>query len=189
MKYPSFLIFGIILFGTLQFVSAQIVEPEKELEMELIVSDEEKIILFAGFAIAIIAIFLFLARDIILRKKTSYDSEDLESKKDKTYEKYHSDWSDDYEELGTRKNTKEDKEFREALENSTLPNYYKILEISQDATQEEIKNQYRKLAKKTHPDKTKDKEAEDSMIEINKAYEILSDKELREKYDKYFKPI
>ena len=186
MKKICLLVFVIALFGTTQMSLGQI-EPEKELEMELVVSDDDKIILFAGFIIAVIAIFLFLARDIILRRKTSYDSEDLESKKDKTYEKYHSDWSDDYEELGTRKNTKEDKEFREASENSTLPNYYKILEISQDATQDEIKNQYRKLAKRTHPDKTKDKETEDIMIEINKAYEILSDKELREKYDKYFK--
>ncbi|MDH3191481.1 MAG: DnaJ domain-containing protein [Nitrosopumilus sp.] len=171
----------------MQFVSGQVSESENELDMELIVSDEEKIILFAAFIIAIIGIFLFLARDIIMRKKTSYDSEELESKKDKTYEKYHSDWSDDYEELGTRKNTKEDKEFREAIENSSLPNYYKILETSQDATQEEIKNQYRKLAKKLHPDKTKDKEAESIMTQINKAYEVLSNEELKEKYDRYFK--
>ncbi|MCV0373552.1 MAG: DnaJ domain-containing protein [Nitrosarchaeum sp.] len=184
MKKVIFLIFGIILFGTMQFVLAQ--STEKELQMELVVSDEEKIILFAGFAIAVIAVFLFLARDIILRKKTKYDSEQLESKKDKTYEKYHSDWSDDYEELGKRKNTKEDKEFREAIENSTLPDYYKVLEVSQDATQEEIKSQYRKLAKKLHPDKTKNKETEEMMREINKAYEILSDSELREKYNKYF---
>ena len=54
-------------------------------------SDEEKIIIFGGFAIAVIGLFLFLARDIILRK-TTYDKEDLESKKDKTNEKYHSDW-------------------------------------------------------------------------------------------------
>jgi len=171
----------------MQFVSGQVSESENELDMELIVSDEEKIILFAAFIIAIVGIFLFLARDIIMRKKTSYDSEELESKKDKTYEKYHSDWSDDYEELGTRKNTKEDKEFREAIENSSLPNYYKILETSQDATQEEIKNQYRKLAKKLHPDKTKDKEAESIMTQINKAYEVLSNEELKEKYDRYFK--
>jgi len=41
----------------------------------------------------------------------------LESKKDKTFEKYHSDWGEDYEELGQRQNTAEDKEFRNAAIN------------------------------------------------------------------------
>ena len=154
--------------------------------MELEVSDEEKIILFAGFAIAVIAIFLFLARDIILRRNTSYEKEEFESKKDKTYEKYHSDWGDDYEDLGNRKNTKEDKEFRDAAINNELPNYYKILGVSEDATQDEIKNHFRELAKKTHPDKTKD-DSEEEMMELNNAYEILSDKERKEKYDRYLK--
>ena len=154
--------------------------------MELKVSDEEKIMLFGGFAIAIIAVFLFLARDIILRKKTSYDKEELDSKKDKTYEKYHSDWGDDYEELGNRKNTKEDEEFRNAASNDNLPNYYDILGISNDATQKEIKSKFRELAKKTHPDKTK-KDSEEEMVKLNKAYEVLSDEERREKYDKYLK--
>ena len=188
MQRTGFVIICILLINTVNFAIAQNDEPKKELKMELIVSDEQKIILFAVFAVAVIGLFIFLARDIILRKKTSYDSEELESKRDKTYEKYHSDWSDDYEELGRRKNTKEDKEFREAMENSNLPNYYDVLKVSQDATQEEIKNQYRKLAKKLHPDKTRQKETEETMIEINKAYEVLSNQELREKYDKYFKP-
>ena len=39
---------------------------------------------------------------------------------------------------------------------------------------------------KTHPDKTKE-DSENEMAELNKAYEILSDKELREKYDRYLK--
>ncbi|QUC65309.1 DnaJ domain-containing protein [Nitrosopumilus sp. K4] len=186
MKKISSAIIVVLLVSSTSIVFAQNNE-SKELQMELIVSDEEKIILFIGFTIAVIALFLYLARDIILRRKTSYDSEDMESKKDKTYEKYHSDWSDDYEDLGKRKNTKEDKEFREALENSELPDYYEVLEISQDATQEEIKKQYRALAKKLHPDKTKEKQTEEIMIKINEAYEVLSNQELREKYDKYFK--
>lgn len=155
------------------------------LDMELEVTDNEKIILFAGFIIAIIVIFLFLARDIILRKKTSYDKNDLESKKDKTYEKYHSDWGDDYEELGKRKNTIEEKEFRDASINNALSNYYDVLGVTKDATPEEIKNKFRELAKKTHPDKTK-KDSEEKMTEINKAYEVLSDEENRKAYDKYF---
>lgn len=172
----------VIIFGALQSADAQ----TKELDMELEVSDEEKIILFSGFAIAIIAIFLFLARDIILRRKTSYDKDEFESKKDKTYEKYHSDWGDDYEDLGNRKNSQEDKKFRNAAMNNELPDYYKILEVSKDATQEEIKNKFRELAKKMHPDKTK-KDSEEEMSQINKAYEVLSDKEQKEKYDKYLK--
>ena len=175
-------IISIIIIGSLQTTYAQTDELNKDVE----VSDKEKIILFGGFAIAVIAIFLFLARDIILRKKTEYDKENLESKKDKTFEKYHSDWGDDYEELGKRKNTKEDEEFRNAAINDNLPNYYEILGVTRDATQKEIKKNFRDLAKKTHPDKTKE-DSEKETIELNKAYEILSDEDLKEKYDRHLK--
>jgi len=177
-----FLILIIIIFGVFQTGYAQ----SDELDMDLKVSDEEKIVLFAGFAIAIIAIFLFLARDIILRKKTAYDKSEFESKREKTFEKYHSNWSDDYEELGKRKNTKEDKEFRDAAINDELPNFYEVLGVSKDVTQEEIKKKFRELAKKTHPDKTKE-DSEEEMAALNKAYEVLSDEERRAKYDKYLK--
>jgi len=180
-KFWIFII-SIIVFGGVQYANAQ----NDNLDMELEVTDEEKIMLFSGFAVAIIAIVLFLARDIILQRKTSYDKEDLESKKDKTFEKYHSDWGDDYEELGQRKNTKEDKEFREAANNDELPNYYDVIGVSKDATPDEIKKKFRELAMKTHPDKTKE-DSENEMAELNKAYEILSDKERREKYDRYLK--
>jgi molecular chaperone DnaJ len=123
-KFSIFVI-SIVIFGGIQIANAQ----NNNLDMELEVSDEEKIILFSGFAIVVIGLFLFLARDIILRRKTSYDKEELESKKDKTFEKYHSDWGDDYEELGHRSNTKEDKEFRDALNNDELPNYYEIIGV------------------------------------------------------------
>ncbi len=181
MKLYSIFVISVIIFGTLQTTYAQ-----TETIIELEVSDEEKTILFGSFAVAIIVIFLFLARDTILRRKTSYDKENLESKKDKTYEKYHSDWGDDYEDIGQRKNTAEDREFRDAAINDELPNYYEILEIPRDATQREIKKKFRELAKKTHPDKTKE-DSEEEMVELNKAYEILSDEEKREKYDKYLK--
>jgi molecular chaperone DnaJ len=163
-------VISIIVFGGVQYANAQ----NDNLDMELEVTDEEKIMLFSGFAVAVIAIVLFLARDIILRRKTSYDKEDLESKKDKTFEKYHSDWGDDYEELGQRKNTKEDKEFREAANNDELPNYYDVIGVSKDATPDEIKKKFRELAMKTHPDKTKE-DSENEMAELNKAYEILSE--------------
>ncbi len=182
MRWQSILIISIIVFGAIQNSYAQTGETERV----LVVSDEEKIILFGGFSIAIIAILLFLARDIILRKKTSYDKEEHESKKDRTFEKYHSDWGEDYEELGHRKNTKEDKEFRDAVKNDELPDYYEILGVSKEATQEEIKKKFREMAKKTHPDKTKE-DSEEAMVELNKAYEILSDEERRERYDKYLK--
>jgi len=175
-------VISIIVFGGMQYANAQ----NDNLDMDLEVTDEEKIMLFSGFAVAVIVIVLFLARDIILRRKTSYDKEDLESKKDKTFEKYHSDWGDDYEELGQRKNTKEDKEFREAANNDELPNYYDVIGVSKDATPDEIKKKFRELAMKTHPDKTKE-DSENEMAELNKAYEILSDKERREKYDRYLK--
>ena len=182
MKLFNIFVISIIIIGAVQITYAQVDKSNNNLQ----VSDEEKIILFGGFSIAIIVIFLYLARDIILRRKTSYDEEDFESKKDRINEKYHSDWGDDYEDLGKRKNTKEDREFRDAAKNNELPNYYEILDVSRDATQEEIKNKFRVLAKKTHPDKTKEN-SEEEMAELNIAYEVLSDKERREKYDKYLK--
>ncbi len=81
MRLFGIFVISIIIIGVLQIAYAQ----TDELNMELEVSNEEQIMLFGGFTIAIIAIFLFLSRDIILRRKTSYDKEDLESKKDKTY--------------------------------------------------------------------------------------------------------
>ena len=171
-----------ISMGAIQTTYAQKNESSRELK----ISDEEKIILFSGFSIAVIGIFVFLARDIILRKKTSYDKQQHESKKDRTYEKYHSDWGDDYEEVGKRGNSKQEREFREEITNNNLPNYYEILGVEMDATYEEIKKNFRELAKKTHPDKTKE-DSEEEMIQINKAYEILSDKTSREKYDRYMK--
>ena len=182
MNRLKILIIFAVMIGTLQISYAQTDESNRELK----ISDEEKIILFTGFSIVVIAIFLFLARDVILRKKTTYDKQEHESKKDRTYEKYHSDWGDDYEEIGKRGNSEQEKEFREHIANEDLPNYYEILGVKMDATPEEIKNNFRELAKKTHPDKTK-KDSEQEMIEINKAYEILSDKESKEKYDKYRK--
>jgi len=57
-----------------------------------------------------------------------------------------------------------------------MKNYYSILEISENATQDEIKKSYRKLALKYHPDKNNgDSICENKFKEINEAYEILSD--------------
>jgi len=66
--------------------------------------------------------------------------------------------------------------------------YYKILGVSKNATDKEIKAAYRKLARKYHPDlNPDDKEAEIKFKEINEANEVLSDPENRAKYDKYGK--
>lgn len=62
---------------------------------------------------------------------------------------------------------------------------YQTLEVSENATQDEIKKAYRKLARKYHPDVNKDKEAEEKFKEINAAYEILSDSKKRAQYDQF----
>lgn len=64
--------------------------------------------------------------------------------------------------------------------------YYNILGVDKNATQEDIKKAYRKLARKLHPDlNPDDKEAERKFKEINEANEVLSNPENRAKYDKY----
>jgi len=62
---------------------------------------------------------------------------------------------------------------------------YDILGVSENATQEEIKRAYRKLARKYHPDVNKDKDAVEKFKEINAAYEVLSDKKKKDEYDLY----
>lgn len=62
---------------------------------------------------------------------------------------------------------------------------YETLEVSSNASADEIKKAYRKLARKYHPDINKSPEAEEKFKEINAAYEILSDDEKRKKYDMY----
>ena len=84
----------------------------------------------------------------------------------------------------SRPPSEEEAEFRKQARESTLPDYYKILGVSRTANQDEIKKRYRELVKKLHPDKTKE-EKDEEMIEIIKAYRILSNQERKEKYDKH----
>jgi len=64
--------------------------------------------------------------------------------------------------------------------------YYKILGIDRNASQEDIKKAFRKLARKYHPDMNKgDKNSEEMFKEINEANEVLSDPEKRQKYDQF----
>lgn len=62
---------------------------------------------------------------------------------------------------------------------------YDTLELKENATADEIKKAYRKLARKYHPDVNKDPSAEEKFKEINAAYEVLSDPEKKSQYDRF----
>ena len=130
---------------------------------------------------------IFLARGSIFRKKTEYDTGEWESQKNRDYEKYHSEWMSDeisFERKG--KNKLSDEEFRKTLLSQNLPDYYAILQIEKNVDQNEIKSQFRMLAKKWHPDKKQSDNAEKKMAQINMAYEVLSNPKRREMYDQHF---
>ncbi|MCZ0704014.1 molecular chaperone DnaJ [Natronobacillus azotifigens] len=63
--------------------------------------------------------------------------------------------------------------------------YYDILGVSKDASKEEIKKSYRKLARKYHPDVNKDQNAPEKFKEAKEAYEVLSDEQKRSQYDQF----
>ncbi|ABW25480.1 molecular chaperone DnaJ [Acaryochloris marina] len=63
--------------------------------------------------------------------------------------------------------------------------YYDILGVSRSADPDELKRSYRRLARKYHPDVNKEPGAEDKFKEINKAYETLSDPQMRGRYDQF----
>ncbi len=67
----------------------------------------------------------------------------------------------------------------------TKCDYYEILGVDRDASEEEIKKAYRRLAFQYHPDRNKGEGAEERFKEINEAYEILSDPHKRANYDRY----
>lgn len=138
------------------------------------ISPQEVTIIFAIFIAAVIALFLYLARHSIFRKRTDYDKSEFESKKNRDYEKYHSGWQDDYEEFGS-----EDKEQENAYSDQ---DHYGVLGVPPDASAAEIKARYRELAKTHHPDISGDG-SDQEMAKINEAYEVLSDKRRRAKYD------
>ena len=66
-----------------------------------------------------------------------------------------------------------------------MANYYEILEVSQNATKDEIKSAFRKKARTLHPDVNKEPDAEEKFKELGKAYETLMDDNKRATYDRY----
>jgi len=150
-------------------------------------TESEQIIVFAIAAAIIISVLIFLARGSIFRKKNEYDTGEWESKKNRDYEKYHSEWMSDeisFERKGKIKLSDED--FRKSLLSKDIPDYYAILQIQKTASQNEIKNQFRSLAKKWHPDRKQSDDAEKKMAQINLAYEVLSNTKRRKMYDQHF---
>ena len=177
---------GIVVTDQFFYDSGHNVNPNKMNNGDSL-SESDQIIIFTIAVIILISVLIFLARDSIFRKKTEYDANDWESKKNRDYEKYHSEWMSDeisFERKG--KNKLSDDEFRKSLLSKNLSDYYTILQVQKNASQDEIKSQFRLLAKKWHPDKKQSDDAEKKMAEINIAYEILSSTKRRKMYDQHF---
>src|SRR4030067_1363082 len=63
--------------------------------------------------------------------------------------------------------------------------YYEVLGVSKNASKDEVKSAYRKLAMQYHPDKNKSPDAEEKFKEISEAYAVLSDQGKRQQYDQF----
>ncbi len=75
--------------------------------------------------------------------------------------------------------------YRESDLQLSKRDYYEVLGVSKDASKEEVKKAYRKLARKYHPDVNKEAGAADQFKEVKEAYEVLSDDQKRSQYDQF----
>lgn len=119
-------------------------------------AQEVQAAVMAAFGAGAAAVFLYLARDALLRRRTDYDGEQLESKRDRDREKYGSDWGGD--------------------EQMRSPSSwaYEALGLEPGAAPEQVRSRYRQLAKRYHPDRDGSQDAAERMARINSAYEELS---------------
>ncbi|KAL4476611.1 hypothetical protein ABPG72_000770 [Tetrahymena utriculariae] len=69
---------------------------------------------------------------------------------------------------------------------ATVSNYYEILEVSLDATFEEIKKSFQKKIRQEHPDKSSDENSQKKASKLIEAYKVLSDENLRSEYNKQY---
>ena len=178
---------GVIIASQFFYDSGHNVNPMKVNGGLESLPESYQIIIFASAATLIIGIVIFLARHSIIRKKTDYDTNDWISKKNRDYEKYHSEWMSDeisFERKG--KNKLSDEEFQKSLLHKNLPDYYTVLDVQKNASQDEIKRKFRLLAKEWHPDRKQSNDAEEKMAQINTAYEVLSNLKRRKIYDQHF---
>ena len=178
---------GVVIAGQFFYDSGHNVNPMKVDGGLESLPESYQIIIFASAATLIIGILIFLARHSIIRKKTDYDTDDWVSKKNRDYEKYHSEWMSDeisFERKG--KNKLSDEEFQKSLLHKNLPDYYTVLGVQKNASQDEIKRKFRLLAKEWHPDRKQTNNAEEKMAQINTAYEVLSNLKRRKMYDQHF---
>lgn len=111
----------------------------------------------AAFGAAAAAVFAYLARDSLLRRRTDYDGENLESQRDRDREKYESGWGGDEQMRGP----------------AARPGPYEVLGLEPGATPEQVRARYRQLARANHPDRDGSEGAAERMARINAAYEEL----------------
>lgn len=77
----------------------------------------------------------------------------------------------------------QEKKKAKVMASIALPDYYSALEVTADATDDEIRNAFRLMARRFHPDVAKDQGSEERFIQIHEAYEVLRDPSRRKQYD------